>query len=79
MCLQITRRWYDYYMSVITKAPDHDPKSYFTIGLVSKRKSLSLASTKTTLTDNRGCQKMHSAYGYVAETSSGRDKGRVTS
>jgi hypothetical protein len=58
--------------SEISKAPDYDPKSYSTIGLVSKRKSSSSASTKTTLTRSRGCRKMRSAYGYAAETSSTR-------
>ena len=74
-CLRTTRRWYDYSLFVITKAPDHYPKSYSTIGLVSKRKSSLSASTKTTLTRSRGCQKMHSAYGYAAETSSTHAKG----
>ena len=69
MCLQITRRWYDHCFSAITKIPDRPPKSCSTIGLVSKRKSLSSASTKTTLTHCRGCQKMRSAYGYAVETS----------
>lgn len=72
MCLQITRRWYDYCLSVITKVPDRHPKSCSTIGLVSKRKSSSSASTKTTLTRSRGCQKMRFAYGYAVETSSMR-------
>ena len=74
MCLQITRRWYDCCLSVITKIPDRHPKSCSTIGLVSKRKSSLLASTKTTLTRSRGCQKMRSAYGYAAETSSMQEK-----
>jgi hypothetical protein len=79
MCLQITRRWYDYCLSTETKVPDRHPKSCSTIGLVSKRKSSSSASTKTTLTRSRGCQKMRSAYGYAAETSSMRDKSHVKS
>lgn len=66
-CLRITRQWYDYCLSVIIKAPDRDPKSYSTIGSVLKRKSSSSASTKTTLTRSRGCQKMRSDYDYAAE------------
>ena len=55
-------------LSVITKAPDRDTKSFSTIGLVLKRKSSSSASTKITLTHSHGCQKMRSDYDYAAET-----------
>src|SRR5260370_17795210 len=48
-CLQITRRWYDYYSSVIIKPPDRDPKSYSIVDLVLKRQSSLSPSTKTPL------------------------------
>ena len=68
MYLRITRQWYDHCLSVVIEVPDRDPKSYSTIGLVLKRKNSSSASTKTTLTHSRGCQKMRSDYDYDAET-----------